>query len=176
MPDKTRRMVSAALMAAVLCVLSPLSIPVGPIPLTLGIFAVSLSAAVQPLWGGVVSLCVYILLGAVGLPVFSGFQAGPQVLLGPTGGYIAGYFLLTLGIALAMRYRRQYGWWLVGALLGLLSCYLLGTLWYTVVTGSSFWAGVAVCVLPFALPDMMKAALALVLAKLLRRRMERVGE
>lgn len=85
-----------ALFAAILAVLSPLSIPLPftPVPLSLGTFAVYLAAAAGGVRWGTLSVAVYLLLGAVGIPVFAGYSGGLQVLVGPTGGYLIGYLPL----------------------------------------------------------------------------------
>ena len=82
---------AAAMMAAVLCVLGPLSVPVGPVPIAMGNFAVSLAAWLLGPRYGALSVAAYLLLGGVGVPVFAGYAAGAAVLLGPTGGYLIGY-------------------------------------------------------------------------------------
>lgn len=175
MQTKTRTLVMCALMAAVLCVLSPIPIPIGPVPFTLGIFAVFLTGAMLPPMGALACVAVYVALGMVGLPVFSSFQAGPQVLVGPTGGYIVGYFIIVLFTSLAVRRTRRMGPQLAAGIAGLSLCYVLGTLWYMVAVGTTFAAGLAVCVVPFVLPDILKGVLALWLAKVLRRRIRSGG-
>ncbi|MDL2293661.1 biotin transporter BioY [Ruminococcaceae bacterium OttesenSCG-928-D13] len=168
---KTQTLVMTAMMAALLAVLSPFTLPLGPVPFTLALFAVFLTGALLPPLPAVAAVAVYTLLGLAGMPVFSGFRAGPQVLLGPTGGYLAGYFLIALATALAVRRTTNYAIRLAAALGGLAACYLLGTLWYVVSTGAGFLSGLMVCVAPFALWDALKAVLALVLARALERRM-----
>ena len=167
----TRRLTLCAVMAAVMCVLAPISVPIGPISLTGGTLAIYLTACLLGgRWGAVTTL-VYPLLGFVGLPVFSGFQGGPGVLLGTTGGYIIGF----IGSALV--------YWLVtaklgnrtpvvacGCLLGLLVCYAFGTAWflalYTSTKGPiSLAAALAACVVPFIVPDLLKIVLAVLLAR-----------
>jgi biotin transport system substrate-specific component len=175
MQTKTRTLVLCAVMAAVLAILSPITIPVGPVPFTLGFFAVFLTGAMLPPAAAAASLSVYILLGAIGLPVFSGFQAGPQVLAGPTGGYVAGYFIIAIATSFVVRRTTKFGVRLAAALAAMAACYALGTLWYMLVTQSTFAAGLMVCVIPFAIPDTIKAMLALALANVLRRRLQKGG-
>ena len=170
---KTRTLAMVAVMAAILAVLSPLSIPTAPVPFTLGVFAVYLTAAMLPPLSAMASLSVYILLGVIGLPVFSNHRGGPQVLVGPTGGYIVGYFFIVLCVALVCRRTGRYALRMAAAVVGLGLFYLAGTLWYSFVTGSTFVAGLAVCVVPFAIPDLIKAAAALALAGALNRRLEK---
>ena len=168
--SKTKTMALTAMMTAVLAILSPISIPTTPVPITLGLFAVFLtSATLTPLLASS-SVCIYILLGMVGLPVFSNYMGGPQVIVGPTGGYIIGYFAVTFILSNVCRRTENYPLRLTAALLSLMILYLFGTLWYVAISGVSFWYGLSVCVAPFVGIDIAKAAVALVLADLLSRR------
>jgi biotin transport system substrate-specific component len=168
--SRTRSLVMPALAAALLAILSPWTIPVGPIPLTLAVFAVFLTGAMLRPVQAAASLAVYLLLGLFGLPIFSGFRGGPQVLLGPTGGYLVGYFILALGVSLAACRTRRFGLRLAAGAGALCVFYPLGTLWYSAVTGTGFAAGLLVCVVPFVLPDTLKLLAALALAKALEKR------
>lgn len=171
--SKTQTLVMTALFAALLCVLSPMAIPIGPIPFTLGIFAVYLVGAMLPFPAGLASLAVYILIGVCGLPVFSGFRGGPQVLVGATGGYIVGYFFIVAATSLTAKFSKRYWVRLLGGLGGMVVCYAIGTLWYAFITGASFLSGLAVCVVPFVIPDIIKAALAIGLAQALANKLGR---
>lgn len=97
---KTKTMVLCAIFAAILCIFSVMSIPIGAIPISMGLFGVMLTAVILGPVLGTISVGVFILLGLVGLPVFSGFKGGFQVLAGPTGGYIWSYILVALFIGL----------------------------------------------------------------------------
>lgn len=173
---KTQTLVMTALMAALLAVLSPFTIPIGPIPFSLALFAVFFTGAMLPPLPALASVGVYVLLGVVGLPVFSGFGAGPGVLVGPTGGYLVGYFIIAFATSLGRAKFRNYGLQLTLALAGMAGCYLLGTLWFMVVMDTTFVRGLAVCVVPFILPDCAKAALALALARVLDKRLQGVRQ
>ena len=115
---------------------------------------------------GAISVGIYLLLGTVGLPVFSGFRGGISVLLGVTGGYIWGflaaaliYWAVTALFGLDQRVK------LPAMVLGMAVCYTCGTLWYSLMyAGGSLWAVVSACVVPYLLPDGIKIALALSLA------------
>ena len=80
-----------AIMAALICVLGPLSVPIGPVPVSLTPFAIFLTVCILGQKKGTAAVCIYLLLGAVGLPVFTGWQGGLAKLAGPTGGYLIGY-------------------------------------------------------------------------------------
>ena len=171
---RTRDMAYMALMAVVIAVCAWITVP-GPVPFTMQTFGVF--CALELLRGrrGSGAVAVYILLGAVGLPVFSGFTGGIGQLLGVTGGYIVGfevlalvYWALTAVFGTGRRART-------GALaLGLCVCYAFGTVWFVMLYagrgGISVGAALAKCVLPFLLPDAAKLALASALVKQLKKR------
>lgn len=168
---KTKKLVQAAVLCALLCVLAQVVLPIGPVPFSMAVFGVALiGAMLSPLWAAG-SIGTYLVLGLCGLPVFAGFGAGPAVLAGPTGGYLIGYFVLGLAIAFSVRARLSLPWQALCALVGLAGCYLLGTFWFMMVTGSTFFSGLLLCVVPFLIPDVVKIMLAIVLAKTLQRRL-----
>jgi biotin transport system substrate-specific component len=176
------RICVVALFSALICILSPLAIPIGPIPISLSLVAVFLSVMLLGVWGSLSAVAVYLMLGAMGLPVFSGGMAGLGVLLGPTGGYIWSYLPICLlcgwlyRTLFFSRPNKERGffklfWGIVCGLPGLLLCYLLGTLQYMLVASISFWSALAVCVIPFVGFDLIKLALVAFLGeKMLRIR------
>lgn len=166
-------MTLAALFSAVISVCSWISIPAA-VPFTLQTFAVF--AAVLILGGkrGTLAVAVHQLLGAAGLPVFSGFRGGLAVLLGPTGGYLLGFLLSSLLIwAVTARYGERPGALIPAMALGLALCYAFGTAWFIAIysrTRGSIGVGAALgmCVVPFILPDLVKISLALLLSRRLK--------
>ncbi len=159
----TRSMAVTALMAAVLCVIGPLAIPIGPVPLSLALVGVYLCAYILGYKKGTLAVAIYILIGTVGLPVFSGFAGGPAKLFGPTGGYIAGYILTALVCGLFVEKFEQWYLHVAGMVLGLFLCYALGTAWFMFSMKVTLAEALATCVLPFILFDLIKIALALFL-------------
>lgn len=151
-----------ALMTAITCVCAVIALPTpfSPAPITLSLFAVVLCGALLTPGAAFVCQVIYLLLGCVGLPVFSGFSSGIGILFGPTGGYLLTYPFLALLLSLIIRSRRK-GAPLWGSAGALLLCYTGGSLWMCALTGCSFSAAVTVAVLPFLLPDIAKVALAL---------------
>ena len=85
-----------ALMTAVTCILAPLSIPIGPVPISLTNLAIYISLYLLGWKRGTISYLIYLLIGLVGIPVFSGFTGGPAKLAGPTGGYIIGFIVMAV--------------------------------------------------------------------------------
>ncbi len=162
-----------ALAAAIISVISPWSIPVGPIPVTLCSFAIYLISSVLGGVRGAAAVGIYILLGGVGLPVFSGFAGGLQVVAGATGGYIIGYIpcaLITGGIT---SLSRKWYWSFAGMLLGTAVLYAVGTAWYMLLSDVKLVPALSACVLPFLPFDIVKMAVASYLGRRLRTAMER---
>ncbi|MBE6707977.1 MAG: biotin transporter BioY [Ruminococcaceae bacterium] len=135
--------------AAVLCVVSPIAIPVGDVALSLATLVILVSAGVIGAWKSTAAVLVYLVLGGVGLPVFSGFTGGAGRLLGPTGGFLFGYLLLSLVSGLG---RSR----IVTMILGNALLYVCGTVWYTVYADVPVITAAGACVLPYILPDALK--------------------
>lgn len=174
MKMQTKEIVVMALMTAVLSVLSPLSIPIGPVPVTLATFAVCLTVTVLGGKRGTISYLVYLLLGLVGLPIFSKFEGGIGKLLGPTGGYLIGMiFLCGIGGFAVSRFAKNMVVEYLFFLLGIALCYLFGTVWLAKVLSFDFQKALSVGVLPFILPDCIKVFLALLLGRRIRAILDR---
>lgn len=182
----TRELTFMGLMTAVMCALGPLSIPLpGLVPLSLGTLVIYFYPYLLGARRAALCCLLYILLGAVGLPVFSGYSGGLQKLFGPTGGYMLGYFLIILFQGLAIRrFPNNRLVHAAGILLGTLGCYLVGTLWlaYLMSHASSsapnvfpFARALGAGVIPFIPGDIAKAAVALIAAPLIRARLQTAG-
>lgn len=162
------------LFVAVMAICSWISIPAA-IPFTLQTFAVFIAIGLLGGRRGTIAVFVYVLLGAVGLPVFSGFTGGLGALLGTTGGYIIGFiFSALLMWAITAKFGEKT--WVLGLSMvaGLVVCYAFGTAWFMLVymaqSGAVALATVlGWCVVPFIIPDLCKIALALLLTKQLKR-------
>ena len=183
-PD-LRRLTACAVMAAVICVIAPISIPIGPISITGGTLAIYLTAYLLGGVWGTVSTLVYLLVGFVGLPVFSNYMGGAARLLGPTGGYLVGYLpmMLLAGFFVEFSLRRFGGGGakgqaialalqILGMVLGTAVLYAFGTAWYCVQAGVDLQKALAACVFPFIPFDLMKMAAALLVGVPVRRRLE----
>lgn len=163
-----RDMSLCGLFAALTTICAWISLPLGDVRFTLQTFALYLGLFSLGGKRGSVAFLVYFAMGALGLPVFSGFQGGLGVLMGPTGGYLWG--LLLAGPA----YWIFTGLWgkkaaLPGAVLGMALCYNCGTAWYLHSYGGTWWAVMLKCVVPFVGPDCLKILLAQTLARRLER-------
>ena len=168
---KTKNIVTVALLAAVMCVLSPFSIPIGPIPITFATFALYLIATVKNARIGLCAVIVYLALGAVGVPVFSGFTGGFHKIAGATGGFLIGYIPGTYVIGkLVDKFDSKKLIFPAAMTLGTIIWYTLGAVWYSIQAHVSIGAALAACVIPFIIPDIIKIVVASVVAPVIRRR------
>ena len=162
-----------ALGAALLAVCAWITIPVGEIPVTLQTFGVFVVAALLGAKRGALAVAVYLLLGAVGAPVFSGFRGGFASLAGVTGGYLIGFLPAAWLVGFASgRWSRKLPVLAAAMAAGLLVDYAFGSAWFMVVylrgTGAiTLWAVLGKCVIPFLIPDAVKLALAALLVRAL---------
>ena len=174
----TKDMVYIALFTSIMIVCAFITIPFA-IPFTLQTFALFTIIGLLGTKRAFISVLLYLLLGAIGLPVFSGFRGGIGHLFGATGGYLLGFLLTTLISGFLMKCfskKRKNGvlYHCFSMLIGLIACYLFGTLWYLFLyTNStetlSFVSVLSLCVFPFILPDMFKIVLSAYITKLLKK-------
>ncbi len=164
-----RQLSYIAMAAALIAVCSWISIPVGEVPVTLQTFGICLVTGLLGLQCGLAAVCVYLILGLVGVPVFAGFTSGVGILLGTTGGFLIGFLLTAVIVGLFVHFFGRRVWALaVGMVLGIAACYAFGTVWFLAVYTSANGAvalGTVLgwCVLPFLLPDACKIVLAILL-------------
>ena len=167
---KTLDLVYCSIGAALITICSWISIPTA-VPFTLQTFAVFLVLLLLGGKRGTIATLIYVLLGAVGAPVFAGFSAGAGVLLGSTGGYIMGFlFIGLIYILFERRSKNNIAVKMAALVLGLIVCYAFGTAWfmhvYTTNTGEvGLLTVLGWCVFPFIVPDLVKMALAAVIVK-----------
>lgn len=169
---KTKELTLTALMAAVICVLGPLSVPLpfSPVPISLTMIGIYLAVYAVGMWRGTLAFVVYLLLGLVGLPIFSGFTGGPAKLLGPTGGYLIG-FIFTALISGFFIDR----WWknrmiaCGGMILGIGVAYVFGTVWLAYVAGMTFGEALAAGVIPYVGFDLVKIVVLAIVGTELRK-------
>lgn len=177
---KTKNMVSCAVFAAVLCVLAVITIPIGPVPITLGFLGVMLIGLVLGPKKGAIAVAVYLLIGAVGLPVFSGFKGGFQVLIGPTGGYAWSYILMAVIIG-AITHKLPENKWLAGlkiffaCVIAIIVGYTAGTIQFMAVQQTDVKNALALCVIPFIPFDIAKAIVTATLGLAIRKALEKAG-
>ena len=169
-------MAVTALMAAVMCVLGPLTVPIGAVPISLANFVICLTVWLLGPKFGTLSVAVYLCIGLIGVPVFSGYGAGLAKLAGPTGGYLVGYLLLALIGGLFI--EKSNGNPVVsgiGLVLGDAACYVLGTAWFVFQMQCELGYALSVCVYPFIALDFAKIVVSCVVGALLRKRLVQAG-
>lgn len=172
--SKTYDIVYIAVFAVIMAICSWISIPAA-VPFTLQTFGVFIAAGVLGGKRGTLSVLVFILLGAVGIPVFANFSGGIGVLAGPTGGYIIGFLFSALVMwAMEKLPGKKSIMQIVSMVVGLVVCYAFGTAWFMVVYGKAngpvgLVTALGWCVFPFIIPDLIKIALAYVLSRKLRK-------
>ncbi|MBR6638540.1 MAG: biotin transporter BioY [Lachnospiraceae bacterium] len=168
-----KKITSIGLMTAFLCITAPWAIHIGPVPITLATFGLYLVSAVLGEKYATVSVVIYLILGAVGVPVFSGFSGGIQRLVGMTGGYLLGYVPCVFVIGLIIsKTKKHFIWYLVAMLIGTVILYSIGTAWYIWQTGNTFFAALGLCVVPFLPGDIIKIVAASVLGFELNKRLK----
>lgn len=167
-------MTTSALMAAVMCIICPMMVPVGAVPVSLATFAVALASTLLGTGRAIASCVIYLLLGLAGMPVFTGFQGGIAKLAGPTGGYLVGFLpMILIGGCIGKNAATRGK--IAGLLLGQLVDYALGTGWYMLQTGNHLHPALTICVYPFLVPDVGKIALGVLLGQRVRKELHRAG-
>lgn len=161
-----------AVMAAVIAAVSPFAIPIGPISLSLCTLVLYITPYILGWQRGALATLVFILLGVVGMPVFTGFQGGLGKVMGPTGGYIAGYIPLVIITGLAIQlFPKNRVLQFLGMIAGTAVLYALGTAWFCVQSQSDLQKALTLCVFPFIPGDLIKMIIAMAAGPELRERL-----
>ncbi len=166
----------SGIFAAIICVLSFINFPFGAVSVSMATLGIMLVGCVLPPLESAMSSVTYILIGVIGIPVFSGGSGGIGVLFGPTGGYIWSYPLLAAIVSAFCQIRTKkksykYIFAFIGCLVGSIICYTLGAFQYTLVTGSSAYMALFVCVIPFVPIDVLKMVCACVIGLSIKTRL-----
>lgn len=164
---------STALCTALIAIMAQISIPMPlGVPMTMQTFAITLAAVVLGSKKGGIAAIIYILLGAVGLPVLAGFTGGVQYFAGPTGGFLISFPVMAFIIGLgAERFRDAKGGFILCLIAGTLVNYVIGVLMFCLLMDSTIMAGFTACVLPFIPTAILKAILASVIGLKIRSRL-----
>jgi biotin transport system substrate-specific component len=176
--QKTFALTLIGLMTAVTCILGPLSItiPISAVPISFTNLAIYLSVTILGLKKGTISYLAYLLIGFVGVPVFSAFTAGPGKLLGPTGGYLIGFIFLCLIAGFFVdRFSGNKYMYALGMVIGTAVTYVLGSAWLAYQAHMSFGAALVVGVIPYILGDIVKIVIATTLGITIKQQLRRAG-
>ncbi len=171
-----RQIATIGIMSAVTCILAPFSVPIGPVPISLTNLAIYFALYILGMKDGTISYLVYLLIGLVGVPVFSGFTSGPEKLFGPTGGYLIGFIPMALLAGFIIdKFTSKRILCLAGMVAGTIICYGLGTAWLAYQAGLSLKAALFAGVIPFIPGDLAKIALALLIGPKIRAQLIRAN-
>lgn len=167
---KTKDFTYIGLFAVLLCISAWITIPTVP-PFTMQTFAVSLCAGLLGKKRGTIAVVIYLLLGFVGLPVFSGFRSGASAIFGATGGYLFGFVPYCALSGYLLERSKSFLTTFLSHIAGLVICYAAGTIYYALVYQSSggIASALVLCVLPFILPDLIKIFLAVLCTNKLKK-------
>lgn len=163
-----------ALMTGVTCIVAPMSIPIGPVPISLTSLAICISLYLLGWKNGSISYILYIFIGILGLPVFSGFTGGIGKLAGPTGGYIIGFIPMAILVGFIIEKTRNRLVHIVGMVLGMIICYIVGMAWFCIVMDSTIGTAVTLCVFPFIPGDIIKILAAVSIGPLIKNRVQKM--
>ncbi len=163
------QMAIIAFMSALMCILGPMSIPIGAVPISFTNFVIYFTLYLLGPRLGTISYCIYLLIGFAGLPVFSGYSGGLAKLAGPTGGYLIGFIFMSVIAGISIQKSRGNLWISVlGMTIGTLIAYLFGTIWFVIEADCTLWYALTVCVFPFLIGDAVKILLSAKIGPMLR--------
>ena len=172
---KLKTMILVALFAAITAICAQIILPIGPVPFTLQTMAIALTAVILGRYGGL-AILLYLIIGAIGVPVFSGFKAGFPVLIGPTGGFLIGFTLAAFLMGLVIeRINPTFLKALIINILGLALVYAIGVTQLKFLLDLTWMNALSLGMLPFIIPDLLKIAIASYLGILIRRRLDVAG-
>ena len=175
---KISSITTIGLFTAIICILGPLSIaiPISPVPISFTNLAICFTVLILGWKNGTISYLVYLLIGFAGVPVFSGFTAGPGKLLGPTGGYLIGFiFLALIAGYFADRFPGKTPLIILGMVLGTIVTYALGSGWLAYQANMSFQAALFAGVIPYIPGDLVKIIIAAMIGPTIKNRVKKAG-
>lgn len=169
-------MVLTAVMTALMCVLGPISLPIGPVPVSLTNFVIYITLYVLGTRLGTIAYCLYLLIGLVGVPVFSGWEGGPAKLFGPTGGYLLGFIPMAIVAGLVIdRYAKKYVLCVIAMFGATWICYITGTAWLAFSAHMTWSAAFAAGVIPFVIEDTCKMVISAIVGPILQSALNKAG-
>lgn len=171
-PIKVKYLTSTAMMTAILCILAPFSFPIGSVPISAATFVVYLAALLLGMKRSLLCVVLYLLLGAVGLPIFNGWSGGFSHIVGPTGGYLIGYLLIAFFTGWFMKLgHNKISLIILGMIVGTLGCYAIGTIWLAYQLSMDARAALMAGVIPFIPGDIAKMILSIAISLSMRKQL-----
>ena len=171
----TQQMALVAIMTALTCILAPFSLPIGPVPISLTNLVIYFSLYLLGWKLGTLSYVIYLLIGLVGVPVFSGFTAGPAKLFGPTGGYLIGFIPMAIICGFAFEKFSNHGMQIVGLAIGTIVAYIFGTAWLAIEAHLTFYQALLAGVIPYIPGDLVKIILVVLAGPIVKKRLQSGG-
>lgn len=174
-------MVSAALFAGIMAILSQFTFPIGAVPITLQSFVCALAGGVLGRKWGAISIALWLFLGVVGVPVLTMGKAGPGIFFSPVGGYYIGFVLMAWISGFRLAEKGHFLRQISSATLGLIACYVLGTIWfmayfqYGLAKEMPLWTALTMTAFPFVPFDLVKVVLGVVLGTRIRQSLNQAG-
>ncbi|MDI6552967.1 biotin transporter BioY [Leuconostoc falkenbergense] len=169
MKNNTQRIAITSVLTALLLIIGPLAINVGPVPMTLQTLIVALVASVASTRVSLTAIGLYIVLGALGLPVFAGYSSGFAVLIGPTAGYLWSFLLYAPIIGLTIKHTSNVLALIVANVVAVAVNLAIGTVWLSISTHMSATAAIAAGVTPFVLSGLIKIIVVVLATVLIRQ-------
>lgn len=168
----TKELILCSIFAAFISIFAQISVPLPftTVPLTLQVFAIAMTGIILGSRCGFISVLIYLLLGGIGLPIFSNFSGGIAILVGPTGGYLLGFPLMAFIIGYFREKFNYSNTLIIGLLFGLLIDYTTGTLMFSAISGNTIYQSLVYCVIPFIFTDLLKLALAFIVGSTVYKR------
>lgn len=179
--EKLHNIISAAIFAGIMAILSQFTFPIGPVPITLQSFVCAMAGGVLGRKWGAISIGVWLILGLMGIPILTMGKAGAGIFLSPVGGYYVGFVIMAWisGFRLAEKghFLRQVS----SAILGLVCCYALGLVWFVAYfhfglgKDMPFWTALTLTVFPFVAFDLIKVVLGVICGTRIRQSLNQAG-
>ena len=168
----TKIITKTALITALLCILAPLSIPIGPVPISLTNLVLYFSVYIVGFKGATLSYIVYYLLGIAGLPVFSGYSGGLGKAMGATGGYLVGFIFIVIICGIVVeKFKDSRVLHILSMIVSTVIAYAFGTAWFCYITKNTVGQALVLCVYPFIIGDLVKMFVAMFLGFEVRKRL-----
>jgi len=169
--NELKNITFTAIFTSIICILAQFSFLTFSVPFTLQTLGVSLCGYTLSLKWSALCIISYISIGTLGLPVFSNFQGGFQMIVGPTGGFLIGFIILTLMCSASAKFSA--GFLKIGfGIAGIILCHIVGVVQYSLVTGNGLWAAFIAACLPFVLKDLICVVTAFCLSEFIKKRLK----
>ncbi|MEG2789609.1 MAG: biotin transporter BioY [Romboutsia sp.] len=172
---KTKELIICAMFASITAILAQISIPIpfSTVPLTMQVFAVTISGVILGAKKGFISQLIYVMVGAIGIPIFAQMSGGLGIIFGYTGGFIISFPIIALLIGYVSEKYEKIPYIMISMILALCINYMIGTIWYSFIAGVSMIEGFIVCVAPFIISDIIKISLATTIGINIKRRLKK---